>query len=101
MAIFRLSRLADADLDIGAYTLRTWGLDQTIRYLDGLEACCQHLADNPMSGRPCDYVHHGLRRTEQGSHVVFFRREPKGILVSRIMHERMLPEKHTLDDDDF
>jgi plasmid stabilization system protein ParE len=35
---------------------------------------------------------------EQGKHVVFFRPEPGGILVSRILHERMLPEHHAIDD---
>ena len=46
MAVFRFSRRAEADLlSISAYTLRTWGEDQTIRYLDDLEACCQMLAD--------------------------------------------------------
>jgi toxin ParE1/3/4 len=100
VAAFRLSRLAEADLmDIGAYTLRTWGEDQTIRYMDDLEACCQMLADNSASGRPCDHVRPGLRRMEQGKHVVFFRREPGGILVSRILHERMLPERHALEDE--
>jgi toxin ParE1/3/4 len=57
LAEFRLSRLAEADLmDIAAYTLRTWGESQTLRYLDDLETCCQRLADNPASGRPCDHV---------------------------------------------
>jgi len=42
----------------------------------------------------------GLRRMEQGKHVVFFRREPAGILVSRILHERMLPERHAMVDED-
>jgi plasmid stabilization system protein ParE len=37
---------------------------------------------------------------EQGKHVVFFRREPEGVLVSRILHERMLPERHAIDDDE-
>ena len=101
MATFRLSRRAEADLtDIGAYTLRTWGKDQTIRYLDDLEACCQRLADNPASGRPCGHVRSGLRRMEQGKHVVFFRREAGGVLVSRILHERMLPERHAIDEED-
>lgn len=86
-------------LDIGAYTLRTWGEAQTIRYIDELEACCQRLADHPASGRSCDYVRPGLRRMEQGKHVVFFRREAEGILISRILHERMLPEKHNIDGD--
>ena len=44
MAKFRLSRLAEADLmGIGIYTLRTWGVDQTIRYIEDLESCCQQL----------------------------------------------------------
>ena len=39
MATYRLSRLAEADLSgIGTHTLQTLGLDQTIRYLDELEA---------------------------------------------------------------
>lgn len=100
MATFRLSRRADADLlGIGTYTLRTWGRAQAIRYLDELEACCQRLADNPATGRACDHVRPRLRRMEQGKHVVFFRREPGGIFVSRILHERMLPEHHAIDDD--
>jgi toxin ParE1/3/4 len=101
VARFRLSRLADADLmNIGTYTLRTWGEAQTIRYIDELEACCQRLADDPASGRPCDHVRPGLRRMEQGKHVVFCRRQRGGILVSRILHERMLPERRAIDDED-
>jgi plasmid stabilization system protein ParE len=34
---FRLTRLADSDLmEIGAYTLHTWGEKQTLRYIDDL-----------------------------------------------------------------
>ena len=101
MAEFRFSRGAEADLlSIGAYTLRTWGEDQTIRYLDDLEACCQMLADNPTLGRVCDEVRPGLRRMERGRHVVFYREDAGGILVSRILHQRMLPERHGIDDRD-
>ena len=86
-------------MDTGTYALRTWGEDQAIRYIDDLEACCQRLAGNPASGRPCDHVRPGLRRMEQGKHVVFFRREPGGSLVSRILHERMLPERQAIEDE--
>ena len=37
---------------------------------------------------------------EQGKHVVFYREEPGGILISRILHHRMLPEKQAIDDED-
>ncbi len=86
-------------MDIGAYTLHTWGEAQTIRYLDGLETCCRHLADHPGSGRSCDYIRPGLRRREHARHVVFYRIEAGGILVSRILHQHMLPERHGIDEE--
>ena len=101
MATYRLSRLAEADLlDIATYTLRTWGQDQAIRYVDDLEACCRKLADNPEMGRACDHVRPGLRRMEHGRHVLFYRIEGKGILVSRILHQRMLPERQNINEED-
>lgn len=101
MAKFRFSRRAEDDLfNIGVYTLRTWGEAQVVRYIDNLEICCQMLADNPGLGRPCDHIRVGLRRMEQGKHVVFYRQEPGGILVSRILHQRMLPERQAVDDQD-
>jgi toxin ParE1/3/4 len=87
-------------LSIGDYTLRKWGKEQAARYIDELEDCCQMLADNPASGRPCDDVRPGLRRHEHGRHVVFYRQKRGGILISRILHQRMLPERHGIDDQD-
>ena len=76
MTLFRFSRRAEADmLGIGAYTLRTWGENQALRYIGDLEACCQMLADNPALGRACDDVRPGLRRIEIGRHVVFYRED--------------------------
>ncbi len=86
-------------LNIGTYTLRTWGGDQAVRYLGELDACCQMLAGNPALGRRCDNVRPGLRRMEHGRHVVFYRADAEGILVLRILHQRMLPERQSLDDD--
>ncbi len=101
MAIFRFSRRAEGDLlSIGAYTLRTWGENQAVRYIGDLEACCQKLAENPALGRTCDDVRPGLRRMESGRHVVFYREDAGGILVSRILHQRMLAEIHGIDDED-
>jgi toxin ParE1/3/4 len=98
---FRFSRRAEADLlSIGAYTLHKWGAAQAARYLGELEACCQTLADNPALGRLCDEVRPGLQRHERGRHVVFYRQGRGGILISRILHQRMLPDRHTIDDED-
>ena len=69
-----------------------------MRYLNELEAFCQTLADNPALGRPCDEVRQGLRRMEHGQHVVFYRQERTGILISRILHQSMLPERRDASD---
>lgn len=99
MAAFHFSRRAEADLlEIGACTVKTWGEDQAIRYIDQLETCCQRLADGPGLGRPCDDVRPGLRRIEQGKHVIFYREHLGGMLVSRILHQHMLPEGKIIDD---
>ncbi len=98
---FRLTRRAEADLwDIADYTRRTWGDEQCARYLGQLEACCGRLAEHPILGRACDRIRPGLRRREQGKHVIFYRRDGDGILVLRILHERMLHEVHLRDADE-
>jgi toxin ParE1/3/4 len=101
VALVRFSRRAEADLlSTSDYTLRTWGETQAIRYIDDLESCCQMLANNPALGRASDQVRPSLRRMECGRYVVFYRLEANGILVSRILHQRRLPEKQAIDDGD-
>ena len=101
MSVVRFGPRAEADLlAIADYTLHEWGAEQALRYVDGLEACCQLLAENPAMGRSCDQIRPGLRRMEHGSHVILYRRESRGILVSRVLHKRMLPERNLADDDD-
>ena len=85
-------------MEIGTYTLQTWGEDQAIRYIDDLEASCQQLAGNPTLGRACDHIRPGLHRMECGRHVIFYRADDTGVLISRILHQRMLPEKHNIED---
>ena len=99
MAAFRFSRRAEPDLlGIADYTLRTWGKAQASRYLGELEDCCRRLAENPALGRLCEEIRSGLRRFECGEHVVFYRKRGGGIFISRILHRRMLPEVHSIDD---
>ena len=100
MPAFRFSRRAEADLmDIARYTLERWGEKQTKRYIDGLEACCHQLAGSPELGRRCDDIRPGLRRMEHGRHVIFYRLDAGGILISRILHQRMLPRRHAIGEE--
>jgi toxin ParE1/3/4 len=93
---FRLSRLAEADLrHIAQYTFETWGEEQTRRYVGDLKRCIERLGDSPLLGR-ADNFWEGLRRAEQGKHVVFYRMEGEGVLILRILHHRMLPGRHEM-----
>jgi plasmid stabilization system protein ParE len=68
--------------------------------LPSLKIAVSNWAGNPALGRSCDEIRPGLRRMEQGRHVILYRVEPGGILISRILHQRMLPEKQDIDDDE-
>ena len=99
--MLRLSRSAKSDLlSIGAYTLQTWGTAQAEHYIDGLERCARLLAGNPLLGRSCEWIRPGLYRFEKGRHVLFYRRQEDGILVSRILHQSMLPDQQYFEDAD-
>jgi toxin ParE1/3/4 len=73
--------------------MKTWGAAQTRRYSQGLRECFQLLADNPSLGRKCDYIRPGLRRFENGKHVVFYISLRDEVLIARVLHQRMVPVK--------
>jgi toxin ParE1/3/4 len=97
---YQLSKLAWLDLtDIADYTVDTWGGQQAFRYLDSLEACFTRLAKAPQAGRSCDRIRSGYRRFEHDRHVILYRPDPGGIFISRVLHQRMLPSEHLIEDE--
>jgi toxin ParE1/3/4 len=55
------------------------------------------LADNPEAGRVCGDIRRGLRRMEHGRHVIFYRPDAEGILISRVLHQRRLPRRYRIE----
>jgi toxin ParE1/3/4 len=97
---YRLSVLAELDLtDIVDYTTDVWGGKQAEVYLDNLVECFIRIAKTPELGRSCGSIHPGFRRMEQGKHVIFYRADDRGVFVSRVLHQSMLPARHELMDD--
>ena len=85
---------AEEDINlIAAYTTTTWGWRQTNIYLAKLEDGFTLLAQNPSVGRSCDSIRPGLRRFEIGKHVVFYLIEPGELLIVRVLHQQMIPDK--------
>ena len=73
-------------------------MEQALRYTRDMQACFQLLADNSGIGRACDAISPGLRRHEQGKHVVFYRLKTDGIRVVRVLHQQMVPAKSRFDE---
>jgi toxin ParE1/3/4 len=95
VAGYYLSEEAHADLvGIALYTAERWGDRQEEIYIGRLYERFAALAENPTVGRACDDVRPGLRRVQEGSHVVFFERAGTELLIVRVLHQSMLPEKH-------
>ena len=97
MSAYRLAVLAESDLTtIADYTTDRWGPGQAERYLERLAECFERIALTPGMGRPFDSVYAGVRRLEHGRHVVFYIADEPGILIVRVLHQRMLPGRHVL-----
>jgi toxin ParE1/3/4 len=90
MADYTLSKQAAADFRaIARDSLQKWGEARTDSYLRSLFETARRLADFPELGRETAHVRPGLSRMASGSHVIFYRKQKDGVLILRILHERM------------
>ena len=95
MAAYSLSEKAVSDLDgIYEFTILNFGLEQARSYLLGLHERFQILADNPGVGRSAAQLAPELRRHEYQSHIIFYIPKEKGVLIVRVLHERMDVKRH-------
>ena len=95
MAEYRLFPAAERDLDgIWKYTHREWGLEQAEQYTDLLTAAFQSLVEAPKSAPACDHIRQGYRRRNVERHMVYFRITEYGIVIIRVLHERMDAPRH-------
>ena len=90
MAAYRLARKAASDIeDIYTYTIDQHGLDAARKYLNGLHACFELLAEYPMLGRRADRIAPDVRRHEYQAHVVFYEQRETSVRIVRVLHARM------------
>ena len=95
MKFYRLKPAAQKDLsDIWDYTQANWGIEQAEKYTRDIQQAIETVADNPLRGRERPDVAPGYRSIPTGKHAVFFRVEPDGIVIVRILHESMDPGRH-------
>ncbi len=90
MGVYRLSRKAASDIeDIHTYTIEQHGLAAARKYVNGLHACFELLAEYPMLGRRADRIAPGVRRHEFQAHVIFYVQREASVQIARVLHTRM------------
>lgn len=95
MAEYRLTPAAERDLEaIWVHTVREWGVEQAVRYIDLLTAAFASLAASPRTAPACDHIRPGYRRWSVERHMIYFRTTDYGIAVVRVLHERMDAPRH-------
>lgn len=100
MRAVQYSKQAEADLaEILDYSTDKWGEVRATAYLTDLVDCFEQIAKMPKLGRTCFLIHPGFRRIERGRHVIFYRPMRRGIFISRVLHQSMLPTHDRLLDD--
>lgn len=95
VAEFRLTPAAERDLEaIWFYTARQWSLEKADRYIDALTAAFINLSEAPKTAPSCNHIRSGYRRWGVERHMIYFRETGSGIVIVRVLHERMDSSSH-------
>ncbi len=95
MPRYEFTDQAECDLDsITDYTLERWGKGQAIKYIDELESLAQTLVENPDLGVNRNDLFVGLISFPYVSHILYYVKQPHGITIIRVLHQRMDPKRH-------
>ena len=91
MASYELSQAAERDFEsIFEYGIETFGLDQALRYQNGMVQRFDKLAEQPRLYPAVDHIRAGYRRTVYGSHSIYYRLHSHGIVIARILGQQDL-----------
>lgn len=79
---------------ITQYTEAIWGKEQALRYMSGMRARFQQIADNPEIGVSRPEFGKTMRSFPYESHIIYYRRTDSGVLIFRVLHQHQLPKRH-------
>lgn len=98
MANFTRSRLAEQDLEEIWFTIASDNVAAADALLDRIDAKCELLATHREGGRARPEIREGLRSFPVGNYILFYRPEPGGIELVRVLHgARDMPNEFPAD----
>ncbi|WP_341748882.1 MULTISPECIES: type II toxin-antitoxin system RelE/ParE family toxin [unclassified Candidatus Tisiphia] len=80
--------------DITNYTLKYWGKQQAIKYLDEIYSKIITLSSSPSIGTLRADIYHALLSFPIKKHVLYYIKQEEGIIVVRILHKHMCHKLH-------
>jgi len=93
--IYQLTDEAAKDVEeILEYSVMNFGAEQAQHYFEALKECIELLAENPGIGHSAEEILPDYLRFPFESHVIFYKIFSYSILVVRILHGCMDPERH-------
>ncbi|MGR3270495.1 type II toxin-antitoxin system RelE/ParE family toxin [Thalassococcus profundi] len=91
---FLLTPRAERDLEeIWLYSARTWSVVQAEAYTGEIIDAFERLGSEARQGRRVEGFP-SYRQYLVGRHVIYFREVDAGVLVIRVLHQSMDPERH-------
>ncbi len=95
MLSYKFTPDASADLlNIRIYTLKTWGREQSTKYLQELSKTLQLLAGSPSIGIQRTDISLTTFSFPYASHIIYFTLDNDFLIVFAVLHKNMVPEKH-------
>ena len=96
----RFTIRAEADLTAVLEALRDGrGVDHAVRFRDRLIASFGLILHEQWIGASCDDVRAGYLRIYEGDHLVLFKRDARGVVIVRILPDRIDPYRHGVESD--
>ncbi len=90
-----IAEIARADLaSIRRYSTRTWGRDQTSKYMGALRETMKGLVRGTVHTRTRDDIRPAIQMATGGSHSIFFEADESRVLVVRVLHQSMDYRRH-------
>ena len=74
-----------------------FSLERTETYVQSLTQCLVLLGDNPEMGSTADEIRTGYRCFLHESHAIFYTPREQDVLIVRILHKRMDPDRNLRD----
>jgi toxin ParE1/3/4 len=92
---YRLSKLAEEDLlNIFLTTLDQWGVEKAKQYANNIDDTFKKLSELPDIGKKRNEIFIDALSFPVKKHVIFYKKDTKGILIARILHQRIDYEQY-------